>query len=508
MAQPSWQTDGVDVEPSAPGTRLINRATADDSLQFNDPVVTAALRLIDLVGLRQVGGLATVAASGDGAEYTDLQTAIDAASAGDILLVLGGTYTGNFVIEKDLAIIGIGNPSLVNSLADATVAIQKGALTPTAVRLQGLTINNTDDGEECVYIQGATTASGTVTPGVAPLTAADTLTIGGTGLVGVIGTRTSGSDDFSVSFTTVAEVADEIAAAINDPANSFNATVRATSSAGVVTIRARAPGTGGNAITLATSTGDIAISAATLLGGLGGSGSTVGSTGIDILDCVLPASGVGGFQVRTSVINNITVRGGSWRGSSSTSLSELVQTAAYRMFGVEWANDLTFSYDTGGTIPSVATSVAEVQQVNTVGDILSNHVGEGSLLLAHCHAVGAIVAGGDTTIEVSHCRTGTVSLDDTVAATFVESTRGVASVAGGTPTLAESVFTLPVTFAVSASEVVPFEVPQADTAYAVLVDSPDITAIPQATTKTAASFTLTTTAPISGTVYATVMRQL
>jgi len=66
-------------------------------------------------------------------------------------------------------------------------------------------------------------ATGILTPDTtaAPATSTATVTINGTTLTGINGTRSSGSDDFDRGVTPVAALAAEIAAALNDAANTF-----------------------------------------------------------------------------------------------------------------------------------------------------------------------------------------------------------------------------------------------------------------------------------------------
>lgn len=516
MAQTPTRVDQIDIEPGLTSPRRINKAT-DGSLQFMDPSVTVILSA--LVGVRNITGLFIVGRDGDGAPYTSIQDALDAipdtssVDAPSVVLVGPGGYAENLTVVKDgVYLIGLGRPRLTSATATPVISIEDTALsTPENVVIRGFSIENTAAGGVCVGITGAGTfASGIATVVTAPLAAGDTLTIGGTVLTGVVGARDPGSDDFSIDSTTVGAMAIEIAAAINDPLNSFAVTVEAATSGAVVTITAITAGAGGNAITLATLTapaGGITVSGANLTGG-GSDESPVALGSVDILDSDLIASGVGGFQIDADTVNNIRVEGGTWRGSASNSLARVIQCAAFRVDGVEWTNDFELAYDTGNDQPDSTTSEYRITHCGRTRNFLSNLIGAGSLLIGHCPEVGTLSAGGDRTLVVSHCRTGTVSLEDTVVATFANASRGTASVAGGTPTLAESSFTGSVAFVASASQAVSLQVPGPNATYAVLVDSPDITNIPQATVKAAAGFTLTTAAPISGTVFYTVMRQL
>lgn len=518
MPQPPFQTDAVQIEPGSGDTLFIDRDSADSSLRFVDALLPSGVRLQDLVGARNIDKVYLVGPAGDGAPYTTVQAALDAVPASSsaanpsVVVVLGGQYDENLVVEKDgVHLVGLG-AVLRNEFAGSTVTVQPGPVdTPRTLVLHGLRIENSEDGEACVDLVGATPASGTATVGAAPLAAGDILNIGGTPLTGVAATRTSGSDNFDTTLATTEELATEIAEAINDPLNSFHASVRASASGSVVTITARAAGTAGNGITLIASTtpvGSITVSGPTLTGGTGASGSLVGVGRISVVGCELVAEGVGGFQVRANTVNNVSVRGGSWEGSSSTSLSRALQCAEFKVSGVRWANDIDLSYDTGADQPSVVTSSYEFRHIGVLGDVLAGLTGAGSLALAGCPEVGDVSQGGDRTLAVTHSSIGALALSDTTVATLTKTSRGAASVSAGTPTLAESVLVDSVSFAASASEVVTFDVPQPDTTYAVLVDSPTLGSIPQATTKTTASFTLTASTPFTGDVFYTVMRQL
>lgn len=503
MAQNPVLADQVKIEPGASGTRLIDRDPSDGSLRFTDPNTTAVLSA--LLGIRNVTDLYLVGPGGTGAPYTAIQDALDAVPdiGTGLIVVMGGSYTENITISKDnVSLVGLGKVTLTNDVADATVTIIESPTSiPENVLLQNLVVINTEDGEECVLISGANNyADGTFTVGTAPLTAGDTLTIGGLPLTGVAGSRTSGNDDFSVDGVTVSIVAAEIAAAINDPANSFSALVVATAVLGVVTITAQAPGAGGNAITIASSTGDVVASGATLTGG-GTTDSRVGYGGIDILDCVLQAQGNGGFQVRAETVNNVRVRGGTWRGSSSTSQARATQCASFRVFGVEWMNDVQAAYDSGGDQPAIITSVYEVSHVRQMGSVLANLLGEGSLTLDHLVS-GSVAQGGDRLLNIAHSSIGALVVNDTTEANLDQTSRGVAT---GTGTLAETMATGIKVFAASASEPVVFAVPQPDAVYSVLVSA----SVPgSVTAKTAAGFTILLTAPVTETVFYTITRQM
>lgn len=511
MPQPPFLTDAVQIEPGSGDTLLIERDSTDGAMSFQDAVITAGVLLPDLVGLRKITGFFNVGRAGDGAPYTTIQAALNAvpaassAAAPSIVWIAPGLYTENLTIQKDgVYLFSPGGAKLINNGAADTITVSASLTkTPLLVVIRGLEIENDQAGQSCLNVVGADSfATGTATAVTAPLAAGDTLTIGGTALTGIAAARTSGSNDFSTLGGTVTAIAAEIAAAINDVANSFAATVFATPAAGVITIDAVTAGVGGNAITLAALTvppGGITVSGLNLTGG-GAAGSLVASDKVLLEDCTLVASGVGSLQVTGTTAGNIWVRNGSFRGSSSTSLCSVANCESFRVFGVEWVNNLGLSYDTGLDQPSVVTSAYEVKDCGVVGDTTCTLTGQGSLVVGNCSDVGFITQGGDRTLAVGHSGIGVLTLSGTTAAVLSHSSRGVAVVGAGTPTLSETVAVGTVAFAASAAETVTFGVPQPDAVYQVFLDSPTTAQVLATTARVAASFTVSAAGAITGTV--------
>jgi hypothetical protein len=519
MPQPPFLVDALQIEPGAAGTRTLDRDAATGAIQFVDAIITGGVLLPELVGLRNITGVFVVGRAGDGAPYTSIQDAVDAipntsnAAAPSVVLMMPGVYQENVVLQKDgVYLASPGGAKIINSGVEDTLVISAStSVTPLQVVLRGVEIENTEAGQACVRIDGADSfASATVTVNTAPLAAGDTITINGTALTGIAASRTSGSDDFSTLGGTTDAIAAEIAAAINDTANSFATLVEATVLGSVVTLTAVTAGAAGNAITLVSATtpgGGLTDSGATLSGG-GAAGSVVGSGVISIEDCKLVASAAGSFQLLAVTVNYIDVRGGTWRGSASTSEATVFNCAAFRMFGVEWANDLNLSYSTGSDQPSDVSSAYEVIGVGRINDTLSSLVGAGSLLMASCPRTAGVTVGGDRSLDVRHSSIGTLTLSDTTAATLRNSARTGVTLGGGTPTLAESRAIGSQAFAASASEGVAFVIDQPDSSYQVLLESPTTAETLAVTSKTASNFTISASGAITGTVGYTVLRDL
>lgn len=70
----------------------------------------------------------------------NLQSAINAARAGDVLEIERGYYEGNFVVNKPLTLRGVGRPTLSGGLRGDTVRV-----TATDVTLEGLIVRDSGD---------------------------------------------------------------------------------------------------------------------------------------------------------------------------------------------------------------------------------------------------------------------------------------------------------------------------------------------------------------------------
>jgi phage tail sheath gpL-like len=122
-----------------------------------------------------------------------------------------------------------------------------------------------------------TTATATVTIMGTPVPSGQALTIGGIALTSVAGPRTPGAHDFNGQLGSAALIAQEMADAINDAANTYGALVTASALGGVLTLTALVTGTAGNAITLVSTIALSLLSGATLTGGLDADTLQIGS---------------------------------------------------------------------------------------------------------------------------------------------------------------------------------------------------------------------------------------
>lgn len=518
MPQSPFLVDALQIEPGSGNTLLLSRDSTTGSLKFVDAIFTSGVILRSMVGLRNMTGVYLVGQGGTGAPYTTIQSALDAIpsssspSAPALVLVFAGEYAENLVLQKDgVAIVGLGPVTILGETGDTVEISASTESTPMSIMLQGLRIVNEAIGGACVRILGADTfASGTVTVNNAPLSTGDSLTIGGQILTGVVGTRTAGADNFSVSSGTTDGIAAEIVAALNDPANSFAGTVVASAALNVITLTAATAGSGGNAITLAASTtpaGGFTLSGANLTGG-GAAGSMVGSDRILIDSCELQAMGTGGFQVHAETVGTILVQGGSFRGSTASSLCSISNCALFSASAVEWMSHVEFAYDSSADRPDTTTSAYQIVGTGRVGDLLVNLDGEGSLSLSGCADVGDIIMTGTQTLTCLGSALGSLDLSGTTAVTLRNCTRSFPFTIGGSPTLQESYSTGFVSFAGTDAESVTFAVAQPDTDYVVLLDNPSVSVSAAVTSRTVFGFIVETSTPVTGDINYAVMRQL
>jgi len=170
MAQDPLLVDQIEIEPGATagGDRLI-RAAADGSIEFVDAVVTGGITVAQLAGLRSIGNLLVVGQSGAGAEYSTVQSALDAIPATSsvlnpyFVLVGPGRYKETLNLVRDgVHLIGFG--ATLASLAEDnpngpgayhTLVIQAALGTiPKYVTLSGFRITNAHDAYAAVRIDG------------------------------------------------------------------------------------------------------------------------------------------------------------------------------------------------------------------------------------------------------------------------------------------------------------------------------------------------------------------
>lgn len=530
--QPPFRSDAFQVENAdAPvGPRLIEAALLDGSMRFSDPRVPAGINLAELAGLQRAHNVIVVSQTGVAASkdaagdpITTVQGGLDAVPASAdvnspwLVLLAPGIYIENILFIRDgVVLMGLGNVTLRAAGAFGTVRLRSGpASVPRRVRLQNLRIENSGAGQACVDLDSSTFATGTITIASVP-NIGDVATVNGVLLEAIANGAVPAPGEFELG-TTAAVTATNLAEAINDPVNGLNATLVATVVGAIITIRALDPGVAGNAITLASSVPLIIVmSGATLTGGTAASpGSTVGNNLIEVIDCDLVATGVNGYQVRASAVNNISVRGGDWRESATGTFVDVRDCAFFSLVDQPYLKRMELHYDnTNPNLPSIGTSQYIVQQVNSSFQMNSSLVGAGTLTMTDTTINAPVSWTGSAAARAwssTRCRYGTVAVGGSGTVTLSNCTRGVLTGAG-TGTVAETTMQDSVTFAASASETFTFAEPQPDANYTVLLESSvapvALTSIPFVDNKTTTGFDIVFGAPQAATVEFVVKRDI
>jgi hypothetical protein len=239
---------------------------------------------------------------------------------------------------------------------------------------------------------------------------------------------------------------------------------------------------------------------------VGGVGSEVAKDGIYLRDLHLETTGAG-YPIKATSANYITMQGGTFAGSSGTSLILVAECAGFTLHGVDETTALQVDYDTGQDLPSESGSVYRLSGCGTVGvgsslspPVSSDLRGEGSFTVANCAQVEDVQFSGDRALEVLGSNIGDLTLTGvggTASARLVGSSRG--ALATSSATIEESVTQGAESLVATATQVVTFVDPQPDGNYNVQLE---LGASPGAenywiTAKTGAGFTINFTAPVT-----------
>jgi len=533
--QPPFRSDAFQVENAdAPvGPRLIEANEINGSMRFTDPLVPGGIDLNELAGLQQAQQTVIVSQTGtggskdtDGNPITTIQGAFnaipDSADADEryTIVLMPGLYVEDVIVTKDYTTLtSFGGVTIRNDTAVSTFRVLEGVATvPRRITFQNLRIENTVATEACIDLLTSEFATGTITVASVP-NVGDNVTISGVVLTAIVNGGVPAPNEFELG-TDGPTTATNLAAAISDPVNLLTGVVFPFVTGSVITLRAVDPGVGGNAVTLATSVALVlVISGGTLTGGTAAStGSTVALDLIDILDCDLVPTAGTGFQVRAVAVNNIYIRGGNWDGSSTGSAVSIVDCASCQLIDVPACPPVTMSYDdTNPEIPFLTTSFYKIN--NCVGSIplttlSAGFVGVGSMVVTDSTFLGTTTYSGDSaarSFTATRCRFGPMTVGGTGTVLLSNCTRG-ALAGAATGTLSETTFQGSVVFAAVPVITVPFDEPQIDTSYRVLLDSPvipvAITDVAFVTAKTVLGFDIAFGAPQAATVEFVVKRDV
>ncbi len=248
----------------------------------------------------------------------------------------------------------------------------------------------------------------------------------------------------------------------------------------------------------------------------GAAASDVAKTGAVVDNCKLVATAVGGNrQVWATSVNHVRVRGGSFEGSNAISSVLVQDCASFVAEGTMHMEGVILTYDTGGTLPSVAGSEYRVSGCEGVGrnstlvpPISVTLQGDGEFVLASCGETGEFTLNGDRSALVVGTRLKELAINNTSTVKLVGSDYGVLSASGGT-VLEQIIQRRSASFAAETSKAVLFSTAQPDVDYTVAleVDSRPVSdETPWVTAKTASGFTINFNTAQSLTVYWAALR--
>ena len=166
MPQNPFQADQFQIEPSSGDTLTISRDTTDGSLKFVDALVLGGVTLSSIMGLQTLSNVFVVGNSLVGASHTTITSALASVPANSsatnphLIIVTGGIYQEDIVIEKDgVVIMGIGYVLIESATATDTITIQENTTVPTFAILKDLHIKNVNASQSCVRIIGGVTST-------------------------------------------------------------------------------------------------------------------------------------------------------------------------------------------------------------------------------------------------------------------------------------------------------------------------------------------------------------
>lgn len=505
--QPPFRSDAFEVENAdAPvGPRLIEADILDGSIRFTDPRVPAGIDLAELAGLQQLNNTIVVSQTGIGASkdatgepLTSIQAGLDAVpDSADVddpwtVFVAPGLYVEDVYFVKDgTTLQGLGTCRLRNLTTVSTLRIRAGVSTvPRRITISNMRVENVTGGEACIDISSAAFASGTYTMASVP-NVGDIATIGAVPLTAIANGSVPAPGEFELGLDET-ETAANLTVAVNDVVNGLTGVVIASSVGPVTTIRALMDGVAGNTITLVSSVVLVIVpSGPTLTGGLATEPlSTVGNELIQVLDCDLIPSSAGGFQFRAANVNNLYVSGGNWNDGATGTTVSVIDCAAFEMNNV-FCDILTLDYNnTNVDLPVITTSAYVLDGVRALGTLTTGYLGVGSLVMSNCTIGSTTVYSGGAAAQsftARRCSFAAMTVGGVAPEiTLSDCTRG-ALTGAGTGTLAETAFFGSAIFTAAAVVTVPFDEPQPNLLYTVLLEPEgppavitDVPAVPSA----------------------------
>jgi hypothetical protein len=527
MVQPPFQSDAFQVMGDADGVRLLE-AAADGSLTFKDALVPLGIRLADLAGLQQIQNLLIVSPSGigaskgpDGLPLTTIQAALDAVPPGTgeltpfTILVGPGVYYEDLLWTRDgVCMVALGQVVLRQLTGGSSTLrmLAAPAEAPKWARLIGFRIENTEATKSCVELSTSTFAIGTIAltgPGVV----GDSVEVAGVTFTAILSTGTPVAGQFRLG-TTATETASGLLEALVDPVNGLLGVVKPSTLANIVTIRAALPGVAGNAITLSTAQPLVyVLSGPALSGGQDfTTNSLVGQSLVSLEGCQFAQTGIGGFPVLASSINNLQIVDSDLSPSPTSGTVYISNCASVLIRGCFGVPNLEMYYNNADPyLPFVGGCSYQVVDTRVQSAVQASLLGIGSLLVQGVE-MDSLSLAGDRALRVEGSEIyGPVVVGGSANVTFSKTTRG--SLSGGLSALVrESQHLGGLSFSSSALEVYQFGYTCPDANFTVLMELAEplasVADIPRVTAKSTTGFTVEFGAVQTRDVFFSVLRDL
>lgn len=233
-------------------------------------------------------------------------------------------------------------------------------------------------------------------------------------------------------------------------------------------------------------------------------GSEIGQEEFAIINCELVASGAGTYTVYLDTVNNVRIQGGSFEGSSGTSISHIENCYKILIADVAEISNCTFSFDTTASTPSLGVGGNyQIRNTHALGNMQANMQGGGVVSLYSLVADNLTMIG-DQFCYAKSCQFDNVVVDSGSTISLSTCTRNSIS---GSGSLEEELSLGVVTFTGTTSENVVFLVPHPDIDYIVYTET-EVLAPIGVSAKATTGFTLSFSGTQTTSVFYSVIRSI
>lgn len=207
---------------------------------------------------------------------------------------------------------------------------------------------------------------------------------------------------------------------------------------------------------------------------VGGSGSTLGSDKIEIVDCHFVTTELTSHPIQAVAMENLVVSGGSMTACKADSIARFKEIASLLVENVVDMTAILFTYNTTSDLPNTVGSSYTLRGGNfnsnslVPNTITTDIIGDGEIHISDIGNIGNVSLGGDRAHTFTNCKIGNITNTGSLVLVLSNCIRGLAT---GYGTLRESKAFGTVTFANQSSAIYSFGVDQPDLNYLVLIEN-------------------------------------